>query len=173
MVTLSAMTTFFSVSSLSEMAPLEVHRLYKLRVDIFVHEQATPYSDIDDIDAEPTTKHVLAWRRGDGPTLLVGTARVYPDVIDGENVTQLGRFAIAHSDRDSGLAQELMFQTLRLAFETYPGRDIRLAAQAPLVEYYSQYGFEPIGEQYDDAGTAHQPMVLSAGKLAEIITARR
>lgn len=167
------MTTFFSVSSLSEMAALEVHRLYKLRVDVFVHEQATPYAEIDDIDAEPTTKHMLAWRRGDGPTQLVGTARIYPDVVDGQDVTQLGRFVVAASDRGTGLASELMFQTQRLAFETYPGRDVHLSAQAELADYYAEYGFKPAGEQYDDSGVAHQPMRLSAGTLSEIVVARR
>jgi ElaA protein len=167
------MTTFFSVSSLSEMAPLEVHRLYKLRVDVFVHEQATPYAEIDDIDAEPTTKHMLVWRRGDGPTQLVGTARLYPDVVNGQDVTQLGRFVVAESDRGAGLAQELMFQTQRLAYETYPGRDVHLSAQTDLVDYYAEYGFEPTGERYDDSGVAHQPMMLSAGKLSAIVAARR
>ena len=167
------MTTFFSVSSLSEMAALEVHRLYKLRVDVFVHEQAAPYAEIDDIDAEPTTKHMLAWRRGYGPTQLVGTARIYPDVVDGQDVIQLGRFVVADSDRGTGLAQELMFQTQRLAFETYPGRDVHLSAQSELTGYYAKYGFEPTGEQYDDSGVPHQPMMLSAGALSEIVTARR
>lgn len=173
MAKLGGMTTFFSVSSLSEMAPLEVHRLYKLRVDVFVHEQATPYAEIDDIDAEPTTKHVLAWHRGDGPTQLIGTARLYPDVVEGRDVTQLGRFVIGESNRGTGLAQELMFQTQRLAFETYPGRDVHLSAQTQLADYYAEYGFEPAGEQYDDSGVAHQPMTLSAGRLSEIVTARR
>ena len=42
-----------SLKSLHEMTPLEVHQLYKLRVDVFVAEQNCPFKEIDDQDASP------------------------------------------------------------------------------------------------------------------------
>ena len=63
-----------SLKSLHEMTPLEVHQLYKLRVDVFVAEQNCPFNEIDDQDASPDTRHILAF---DGDT-LAGCARVFP-----------------------------------------------------------------------------------------------
>ena len=50
---------------------------------------------------------------------------------------------------------------------------MHLPAQEDLVDYYAGYGFESTGERYDDSGVAHQPMMLSAGKLSAIVAARR
>lgn len=63
-----------TVSPLRDLHALEVHALYKLRVDIFVHEQQCPYAEIDTTDALDTTQHILAWDdNGD----LLGCARVF------------------------------------------------------------------------------------------------
>lgn len=162
------MTTFYAVSHLAELSPLEVHRLYKLRVDVFVHEQQTPYAEIDDIDALDTTFHVLAWSNEGGRNELVGTARLFPSEWEGEPVMQLGRVAVVPARRGDGLAQELLRQTLRLSFEQAPGRDVVLSAQEPLIGYYREFGFEPIGELFTDTTVPHQQMRLSVARLAEL-----
>ena len=82
------MPIYFAVSHLAQLSALEVHKLYKLRVDIFVHEQKTPYAEIDDADALDTTFHVLNW---DADKNLIATARVYPCVIEGKDMVQIGR----------------------------------------------------------------------------------
>ncbi len=161
------MTTYFSVSHLAELSPLEVHQLYKLRVDVFVHEQKTPYAEIDDVDALDSTFHVLAWSNNRDGRQLVGTARLFPTEHEGERVMQLGRVCVLPSHRGKGLAPELLHQTLRLSFEQEPGREVVLTAQEPLIGYYTDLGFEANGELFDDAEVAHQPMRLGVGKLAE------
>src|SRR5699024_8165775 len=52
-----------SASPLAQMGPLDVHALYKLRVDVFVAEQDCPYAEIDETDADPGTTHLLARSR--------------------------------------------------------------------------------------------------------------
>lgn len=70
------MPHFISAAPLGQLAALDVHQLYKLRVDFFVHEQRCPYAEIDATDADPQTVHLLAW---DADTHeLLGTARVFP-----------------------------------------------------------------------------------------------
>lgn len=175
------MTRYFAVSNLPELGSLEVHKLYKLRVDVFVHEQKTPYAEIEDIDAAPTTKHVLAWRRGeDGTTVLEGCARLIPTTtsevvastgstleLDDAPLSQLGRIAVSSDVRGSGLADELMTNALRLAYEQFPDKDVILTAQAPLKEFYEGFGFVTCGTGFDDSGVAHLPMVLKASELVK------
>lgn len=164
------MTNFFAVSHLGEMSPLEVHRLYKLRVDIFVHEQQTPYAEIEDIDAADSTMHVLAWsahRLSEDLTRdLVGTARLFLDTWAGEEVVRLGRIAVAAEQRGSGLATELIHQSLRFAAERAPEHDVIIAAQEKLQSYYEDFGFRASGDSFDDAGVPHVPMLLPAAELA-------
>lgn len=132
---------------LRDLTPLQVHQLYKLRVDVFVHEQQCPYAEIDDTDALDTTVHICAW----SPTgELLGTARLFPT--GGER--QFGRFCLTPAARGTGLAQAIMGRALELGAD----RPLVLDAQAPLVDYYAGFGFRPVGELFDDEGIPHQPM---------------
>ncbi|MCQ9343731.1 GNAT family N-acetyltransferase [Corynebacterium kozikiae] len=144
------MDPFFAVSRLADLSPLELHKLYKLRVDVFVAEQQCPYAEIDDHDL--TAAHFMAW--GTDATLL-GCARIFPE---GEHV-KLGRFVVAPAARGTGLAQELMFQALRYAEEQFPGKRVLIHAQEPLERYYEQYGFTRVGEAFDEDGVPHIPML--------------
>lgn len=176
------MTRYFAVSNLQELGSLEAHKLYKLRVDIFVHEQQTPYAEIDDIDAAPTTNHVMVWERTEAtPPTLIGCARLVPTTVaeltaytgssitldDAAPLSQLGRVAVVKEARGTGLSNDLMRNALRLAFEQYPDRDVVLTAQKPLIDFYAGYGFAPCGEEYLDSGVSHLPMVLPAAQLEQ------
>lgn len=164
------MQTIFAVNPLSELSALEVHQLYKLRVDVFVNEQKCPYAEIDDTDAEPTTLHITAWERDSfGRRTLVGTARLFPDEIDGEKVSHFGRFVVTPRRRGNGLASNIMFQTLKLAHERFPEKGIYLTAQAPLKEYYGAFGFSVCGDEFDDEGIPHIPMRMSATQLKKVV----
>ena len=70
------MPHIITAGPLEQLAALDVHQLYKLRVDVFVHEQRCPYAEIDATDADPQTVHLLAWDAESQE--LLGTARVFP-----------------------------------------------------------------------------------------------
>ena len=141
------MPIYFAVSHLAQLSALEVHKLYKLRVDIFVHEQKTPYAEIDDADALDTTFHVLNW---DADKNLIATARVYPSVINGKDVVQIGRVCVAENHRHQGIGEELMRQT---------GLDVFLEAQTKQRDFYEDFGFEAVGEEFTIEGVPHLPML--------------
>lgn len=166
----TAMNAMYQVSALNELSPMEVHRLYKLRVDVFVNEQKCPYAEIDDIDATPSTLHTLAWSADpEERHHLLGTARLYPDQIGGKPVSHLGRLTLLPEARGTGLGHDLMFNVLRLALERFGTQDVYLTAQTPLVGYYEGYGFTVAGEEFDDEGVPHTPMILTGNKLATTI----
>lgn len=159
------MPHFISAAPLGQSAALDVHQLYKLRVDVFVHEQRCPYAEIDATDADPQTIHLLAW---DADTHeLLGTARVFPAASAGDAAladatpadlapagvgAQIGRFALAPAARGTGLGRELLQAAIDLGERMRPGQPLYLEAQAGLVDYYASFGFTPIGEPFDDEG---------------------
>lgn len=160
------MPHFISAASLGQLAALDVHQLYKLRVDVFVHEQRCPYAEIDATDADPQTVHLLAW---DADTHeLLGTARVFPAApaddaaLADATGAQIGRFALAPAARGTGLGRELLQAAVDLGERMRPGQPLYLEAQAGLVDYYASFGFTPTGEPFDDEGVPHQPMLRPA-----------
>lgn len=155
-----------TAAPLGQLAALDVHQLYKLRVDVFVHEQRCPYAEIDATDADPQTVHLLAW---DADTHeLLGTARVFPAApaddaaLADATGAQIGRFALAPAARGTGLGRELLQAAIDLGERMRPGQTLYLEAQAGLVDYYASFGFTPIGEPFDDEGVPHQPMLRPA-----------
>ena len=159
------MPHIITAAPLGQLAALDVHQLYKLRVDVFVHEQRCPYAEIDATDADPQTVHVLAW---DADTHeLLGTARVFPAAptdaaLADATGAQIGRFALAPAARGTGLGRELLQAAIDLAERMRPGQPLYLEAQAGLVGYYASFGFTPVGELFDDEGVPHQPMLRPA-----------
>jgi len=157
---------FISAAPLGQLAALDVHQLYRLRVDVFVHEQRCPYAEIDATDADPQTVHLLAW---DADTHeLLGTARVFPAApaddaaLADATGAQIGRFALAPAARGTGFGRELLQAAIDLGERMRPGQTLYLEAQAGLVDYYASFGFTPTGEPFDDEGVPHQPMLRPA-----------
>lgn len=152
------MSYHFEVSQLKDLSALDVHEIYKLRVGIFVDEQNTAYKEVDEIDALPTTRHVLAWDSAER-TELLGNIRVYEDKVDGNDVMRLGRVCVAEDERGSGLAKMLMKYTIDFADSTYPDKDLVLDARTPLVGWYEKFGFRQIAEAYPFADITLTPMM--------------
>lgn len=159
------MTIFYASATLAELSPLEVHRLYKLRVDVFVHEQQTPFAEIEDLDAAPGTTHLMALRAGES-TELVGTIRLAPEV---DGTVRLGRLAVHPGQRGTEVAPGLIERALRHIADRTPGADVVLSAQEPLIGYYEKFGFTPVGELTDDTGMPHQPMLLTADQVEQLV----
>jgi ElaA protein len=120
--------------------------VWRLRQQVFVVEQGSPYPDLDGRDREPGTRHLLL-RVEDG---VVGYARV----LDDGGWARIGRVVVAKQARGQGLAELLV----RTALDVIGDREIRLDAQTGLVAWYASYGFEVSGPEFDEDGVLHVPM---------------
>ena len=148
-------------SSLSGLGPLDVHALYKLRVDVFVHEQECPYSEIDHVDADPGTTHVLAWMPGadagswlPGRNALAATLRIFGSHDEAAGVMHIGRVCTSPGWRGRGIASTL----IRHALGRCGDRTVAIGAQAHLEHWYEQFGFLRSGPDYLDGRIPHLPM---------------
>ena len=137
---------------LSELDPVVLYRIMRLRSEVFVVEQACVYLDQDGRDLEPTARQL--WIERDAE--VIATLRLLTD--DG-GVRRIGRVATAASARGTGLAAELMRHALTLC----EGAEIVLDAQSYLLDWYRGFGFEPSGPEYLEDGIAHVPMRRPAG----------
>jgi ElaA protein len=122
------------------------YAVWRLRQQVFVVEQQSPYPDLDGRDHEPTTRHLLVEHEG----RLVAYARI----LDDGDWARIGRVLVATDERGQGLADELV----RTALTEIGDREVRLDAQTGLRDWYAAYGFEVTGPTFDEDGVFHVPM---------------
>lgn len=142
----------------------EVYLLAKLRIDVFVVEQACAYPELDGQDLSGDTTHILAMAH----ELPVAYARILApraNSVNGEEVSDnsvyIGRVVVARSHRRQGLATTLMNRALRHCERHFAHHDQALAAQVTVESFYKTLGFAPCSEPYLEDGIAHVDMVRS------------
>ena len=134
------------VLTFADLDAATAYDVWRLRQQVFVVEQGSPYPDLDGRDSEPTTRHLLL--RVDGE--LVGYARV----LDDGGWARIGRVVVAKHARGQGFAGRLV----RAALDVIGDQEVRLDAQTGLRDWYASYGFEVTGPEFDDDGVMHLPM---------------
>ncbi len=131
-----------------------LHEILRLRNEVFVVEQQSPFHDIDGRDAEPTTRHI--WLDDGGQ--VVSYLRV---VTEPGRSARVGRVATRHDRRSQGHAARLM----RAVTASIKGALV-LDAQSHLATWYERYGFRTSGPEFDEDGVAHVPMRRPAVRAA-------
>lgn len=141
-------------------ADLGVNNLYDalaLRCRVFIVEQGA-YLDPDGLDHH--CWHLLG-RAGDG------ALRAYLRVVDpGLKYTEpsIGRVITALEVRGTGLGRALMCEGIARCEDLWPGRGIRISAQAHLARFYAGLGFVAVGSVYREDDIPHQEMWKPATK---------
>jgi ElaA protein len=139
---------------LSELTPLELARIYRARQQVFSIEQNCVYLDADEADEQ--SHHVAAW--SSAHALPLAYARlVAPGVKYAE--PSIGRVITTDAARGMGLGRELVRRVAALSDELYPGQGNRISAQSRLRRFYTELGFEAIGEDYMEDGIPHIEML--------------
>jgi ElaA protein len=143
-----------------EFDPDTLYSLMRLRSAVFVVEQACVFHEMDGLD--PRCAHLLSTdAQGD----VVGCLRLVPprlqrphSVAPPADGPSLGRLVTAPSERGTGLGRRLMTEGIARCERDFPGAAIRLSAQQHLEPFYFSFGFETMGEPYDEDGILHVDM---------------
>lgn len=135
-----------TVTKISDPATLQ--RAFDIRVKVFVDEQGVD-RDLE-YEHEEESTHFIALVNGEE----AGTARWRKT----EKGIKLERFAILPDFRSAGVGRELVKAVLN-DIDT-KAQKIYLHAQSQVVDFYKKQGFEPEGEEFEEAGIKHFKMVL-------------
>ena len=136
---------------------LGVHALHDalaLRCRVFILEQG-PYQDPDAADKQ--AYHLLGY--GEAGALQACLRVVDPGVNYPE--PSIGRVVTAPEARGGGTGRALMEQGLARCNQVWPGRAVRISAQAHLQRFYGSLGFEAVSKVYLEDGIAHIEMLWS------------
>jgi ElaA protein len=137
---------------------LGVHALYDalaLRCRVFIMEQGA-YQDPDGLD--PQSWHLLGRD-------AAGTLQAYLRVVDPGfkyDEPSVGRVVTAPEVRGTGAGRALMREGIARCAQAWPGRAVRISAQARLQRFYRELGFDAVGEEYLEDGIPHVEMLRGA-----------
>lgn len=120
--------------------------LTSIRWTVFVEEQNVP-EDIELDDRDPECRHVLAT---DGNGKPIGTARIDKD-------GRIGRMAILREYRGRGVGRQILHAIMDYG-RSEGITNFHLSAQVGAVGFYGKMGFEPFGEEFEEAGIIHVNM---------------
>lgn len=124
---------------------------YAVRHEVFVEEQGVP--EAIELDGEdPQAAHLVAYDSGGSP---VGTARVR--VLE-DGTAKAERLAVRAAHREQGVGRRLMARLEDIAREHGCSR-VRLHGQTRVEEFYASVGYEPVSDEFEEAGIPHVEMV--------------
>lgn len=135
-----------------ELSKDELYALAKLRQQVFIVEQKSIYSDLDDYDQEAV--HYLDVDPQDN---LIAYAR-YRKISQLDEV-KIERVVVTAWGRGLGLGKSLLVTMLQDIQGEYPVAKITLSSQIDASAFYQRLGFVEFGEVYDDGGIMHIGMV--------------
>ncbi|MFC9979830.1 GNAT family N-acetyltransferase [Gordonia sp. NPDC127522] len=154
-----------------DMDAATLYRVLRLRVEVFVVEQACPYPELDGRDLEPTTRQFWITDGGDrtdegdgdgsDPGAVLATLRLLEEPeADGGQVFRIGRVCTERNHRGHGLVATLMTAALDEVGE----RPCRIEAQTYLTEMYGKFGFVRDGDDYLEDGIPHVSMLRAGSR---------
>lgn len=142
--------------SFEHISPAVLYQLLQLRAEVFIVEQRCAYQDLDGKDA--TALHLLGWVKSENGVQLAASARLLFPQYTGK--LSFGRVVVAACCRGLGYGECLIAEILNyLKSSSYQHQPIIISAQYYLVKFYAKFGFQTVGETYDEDGILHIKMV--------------
>lgn len=147
------------VAKFDQLDAATLHSILKLRIDVFVVEQACAYPELDGRDIEPDTRHVWITAGGDGEDVGEEAIAAYLRVLvdrEAPLTLRIGRVVTHPDHRGQGMAAKLVQRVLGFEFD-----ELVLDAQSHLADWYEAVGFAVTGHEFLEDGIPHVPMRLS------------
>lgn len=141
-------------SKFDDLSAREVHDIYRVRVEVFVLEQACAFQDVD--GADPACYHLIGTN---GSKDIVAYCRVVPPGVKFAEPS-IGRIVTPPAARGAGHGRALVKEGIARTHALWPGRAIRIGAQARLEKFYNEFGFIRSSAEYDEDGIPHIEMLL-------------
>lgn len=143
------------IKSFNELTNKELYAILKLRVDVFVVEQACPYPDLDNFDQDAI--HVF-YKDGDE---IWAYLRIMDRGVESEYVS-IGR--VISAKRREGLGSKLMKEGIKASKEIFDADRIYIEAQTYAKNFYEKLGFKQVSGEFLMDDIAHIKMILDLKK---------
>ncbi|OBW42908.1 putative acyltransferase [Chryseobacterium sp. MOF25P] len=142
----------WKIKSFEELKTSELYEIIKARVDVFVVEQDTPYSDLDGYDQ----KALHLWAEQEDKTVLA-YCRIFDRGIK-YNETSIGRVLTSEKGRGKNLGKQLIQYAVETIENRFKTSEVRISAQDYLLRFYSEFGFTATENKYLEDNLPHTEM---------------
>lgn len=150
-----------NIKYFNELTKKELYAILKLRVDVFVVEQACPYPELDNLDQDAV--HVF-YKDGDE---ILAYLRIMDRGVESDYVS-IGR--VISSKRLEGLGTSLMKEGIKAAREIFDAEKIYLEAQTYVRKFYENLGFKKVSDEFfmDDIPHIKMELDLDEARLVNL-----
>lgn len=141
----------WKIKKFNELSTKELYEIYRVRVEIFVKEQACPYQEVDQTDLK--CYHLFSQ---DYEGKIIAYVRLIPE----QEGIRIGRVLVSKEQRGQGLGSSLLTKAIQTIEALYPERKILLQAQSYLLAFYQSFGFTEVSEEYLEDQIPHIDMEM-------------
>jgi ElaA protein len=172
--------TAWKCAPFGELTVRELYAILRARAEVFVVEQECAFQDLDGADEHAwhlmgrsssfprrreSSEQALDPRLHGDDNLVAYCRLVAPGIKFAE--ASIGRVITVGTARGTGLGRELMRQALKQAERLWPGKPVRIGAQARLEKFYRDFGFVTASAPYMEDGIPHLEMLRPASTIPD------
>ena len=141
-----------TIKHYKELSKDELYKILELRSEVFIVEQDCVYQDIDYKDQKAI--HVLGLKKNK----LVAYARIFKpgDYFEFESI---GRVVVTKNERQNKFGYDIMKASIKAVKDELNETTIKISAQCYLKKFYTNLGFNKVGEKYLEDGIPHIAMI--------------
>ena len=142
-----------TVFKYQDLGPDRLYEILKLRSEVFVVEQKCAYQDLDNKDEKAL--HLV----GEKNNKIIAYTRIFKKGAFFKN-SSIGRVLVKKKYRNKDYGRKIMISSIEKLKKEPKEEKIELSAQKYLLKFYSELGFEKIGEEYLEDNIPHVKMIL-------------
>lgn len=142
----------WNLKKFKELDSEEMYKILRLRSEVFVIEQDCIYEDCDGKDEK--VYHLYLKDNSE----VVAYLRILPRNISYEEMS-IGRVVVKKSYRGQSIASEMVKRAIQFIEKELDETEIRISAQAHLINFYGSFGFKQVSDEYLEDGIPHIEML--------------
>ena len=142
-----------TVFKYQDLGPDRLYEILKLRSEVFVVEQKCAYQDLDNKDEKAL--HLV----GEKNNKIIAYTRIFKKGDFFKN-SSIGRVLVKKKYRNKDYGRKIMASSIEKIKKDPKEEIIALSAQKYLLKFYSELGFEKVGEEYLEDNIPHVKMIL-------------
>jgi ElaA protein len=142
-----------TVFKYQDLSPDRLYEILKLRSEVFVVEQKCAYQDLDNKDEKAL--HLV----GEENNKIIAYTRIFKKG-DFFKYSSIGRVLVKKDYRNKNYGRKIMKSSIDRLKKDPKEEKIELSAQKYLLKFYSELGFEKVGEEYLEDNIPHVKMIL-------------
>tara|TARA_B110000003_G_scaffold198277_1_gene196969 strand:+ start:793 stop:1236 length:444 start_codon:yes stop_codon:yes gene_type:complete len=142
-----------TVFKYQDLGPDRLYEILKLRSEVFVVEQKCAYQDLDNKDEKAL--HLV----GEKNNKIIAYTRIFKKGAFFKN-SSIGRVLVKKKYRNKDYGRKIMTSSIEKLKKDPKEEIIEISAQKYLLKFYSELGFEKVGEEYLEDNIPHVKMIL-------------